>query len=64
MVTKGIGTLYGSGPMSIGESLQFWRGMEVQLMTRYWCRSQARADKGKGSYFLVLLGVCGEALHR
>jgi len=28
-------------------------------MARYWCRSQARADKGKGSYFgLVLLGVC------
>jgi hypothetical protein len=33
--------------------------VEVELMARYWCRSQARAEKGKGSYFgLVLLGVC------
>jgi len=31
----------------------------VELMARYWCRSQARADRGRGSYFgLVLLGVC------
>ena len=37
----------------------FLGGVEVELMARYWCRSQARADKGKGSYFsLVLLGVC------
>jgi len=40
-------------------TVQFLGGLEVELMARYWCRSQARADKGKGSYFgLVLLGVC------
>ena len=40
-------------------TVQFLGGVEVELMARYWCRSQARADKGKGSYFgLVLLGVC------
>jgi hypothetical protein len=40
-------------------TVQFLGGMEVELMARYWCRSRARADKGKGSYFgLVLLGVC------
>jgi len=39
--------------------VQFLGGLEVELMARYWCRSRARADKGKGSYFgLVLLGVC------
>ena len=39
--------------------VQFLGGLEVELMARYWCRSQARADKGKGSYLgLVLLGVC------
>jgi len=39
--------------------VQFLGGLEVELMARYWCRSQARADKGKGSYFgLTLLGVC------
>jgi hypothetical protein len=39
--------------------VQFLGGVEVVLMARYWCRSQARAEKGKGSYFgLVLLGVC------
>lgn len=28
-------------------------------MARYWCRSQAAKEKGKGSYFgLVMLGVC------
>ena len=40
-------------------TVQFLGGLEVKLMARYWCRSQARADKGKGSYFgLVLLGIC------
>jgi hypothetical protein len=40
-------------------TVQFLGGVEVELMARYWCRSRARADKGKGSYFgLVLLGVC------
>jgi hypothetical protein len=40
-------------------TVQFLGGLEVELMVRYWCRSQARADKGKGSYFgLTLLGVC------
>ncbi len=39
--------------------VQFLGGLEVELTARYWCRSQARADKGKGSYFgLTLLGVC------
>jgi hypothetical protein len=40
-------------------TVQFLGGLEVELMVRYWCRSQARAEKGKGSYFgLTLLGVC------
>ena len=40
-------------------AVQFLGGLEVELMARYWCRSEARADKGKGSYFgLMLLGVC------
>jgi len=40
-------------------TVQFLGGLEVELMARYWCRSQARAEKGKGSYFgLTLLGVC------
>jgi hypothetical protein len=40
-------------------TVQFLGGLEVELMARYWCRSQTRADKGKGSYFgLTLLGVC------
>lgn len=40
-------------------TVQFLGGVEVELMARYWCRNQARAGKGKGSYFgLVLLGVC------
>jgi hypothetical protein len=40
-------------------TVQFLGGIEVELMARYWCRSQARADRGRGSYFgLVLLGVC------
>jgi hypothetical protein len=39
--------------------VQFLGGQEIEVMARYWCRNQARADKGKGSYFgLVLLGVC------
>jgi hypothetical protein len=46
---------YGYRPVTV----QFLGGLEVKLMARYWCRSQARADKGKGSYFgLTLLGVC------
>ena len=40
-------------------TVQFLGGLEVEVLARYWCRSQARADKGKGSYFgLTLLGVC------
>lgn len=40
-------------------TVQFLGGVEVVLMARYWCRSQARAEKGRGSYFgLMLLGVC------
>jgi hypothetical protein len=40
-------------------TVQFLGGIEVELMARYWCRNQARAGKGKGSYFgLMLLGVC------
>ena len=40
-------------------TVQFLGGLEVEVMARYWCRSQARADKGRGSYFgLTLLGVC------
>jgi hypothetical protein len=40
-------------------TVQFLGGLEVEVMARYWCRCQARADKGKGSYFgLTLLGVC------
>jgi len=40
-------------------TVQFLGGLEIELMARYWCRSQVRAGKGKGSYFgLMLLGVC------
>jgi len=40
-------------------TVQFLGGLEVELMARYWCRSQARVEKGKGCYFgLTLLGVC------
>jgi len=40
-------------------TVQFLGGLEVEVFARYWCRGQARADKGKGSYFgLTLLGVC------
>ena len=27
-------------------TVQFLGGLEVEVMARYWCRSQARADKG------------------
>lgn len=34
------------------------RGIEAEVMARYWCRNQVRAEKGKGSYFgLILLRV-------
>jgi hypothetical protein len=40
-------------------TVQFLGGLEVDLMARYWCRSRAASEKGKGGYFgLVLLGVC------
>jgi hypothetical protein len=40
-------------------TVQFLGGLEVELMARYWCRSQTQAGKGKGSYFgLMLLGIC------
>lgn len=40
-------------------TVHFLGGCEVEVMARYWCRSQAAREKGKGSYFgLVLLGVC------
>jgi len=40
-------------------TVEFLGGIEMELMARYWCRSRARNDKGKGSYFgLTLLGVC------
>jgi hypothetical protein len=40
-------------------TVQFLGGVEVELMARYWCRNRARAERGRGSYFgLVVLGVC------
>jgi hypothetical protein len=40
-------------------TIRFLGGLEIQLFARYWCRSQARAAKGKGySLGLVLLGIC------
>lgn len=40
-------------------TVQFLGGLEIEVMARYWCRSQAAREKGKGCYFgLVLLGVC------
>jgi hypothetical protein len=40
-------------------TVQFLGGQEIKLMARYWCRSRAAKEKGKGCYFgLVLLGVC------
>jgi len=44
----------------------FVGGLEIKLWARYHARNQARADKGKGAYFgLLLLGVhdhCSPAL--
>jgi hypothetical protein len=40
-------------------TIRFLGGLEIQLFARYWCRSQACAEKGKGySLGLVLLGIC------
>ena len=40
-------------------TVQFLGGQETELMARYWCRSHAAKEKGKGGYFgLVLLGIC------
>jgi len=42
--------------------LQFLGGYEIAVMARYWCRSQAAREKGKGAYLgLMLLGVCDRA---
>ena len=44
----------------------FLGGLEIKLWARYYARNQARAEKGKGAYFgLLLLGVhdhCSPAL--
>jgi hypothetical protein len=46
--------------------VRFLGGYEVKLLARYYARSQARAEKGKGVYFgLMLLGIydrCSPAL--
>ena len=46
--------------------VRFLGGYEVKLLTRYYARSQARAEKGKGAFFgLMLLGIydrCSPAL--
>jgi len=46
--------------------VRFLGGHEVELLVRYYARNQARADKGKGAYFgLLLLGIhdhCSPAL--
>jgi hypothetical protein len=46
--------------------VRFLGGYEVKLLARYYARSQARVEKGKGAYFgLVLLGIhdhCSPAL--
>jgi hypothetical protein len=46
--------------------VRFLGGLDVTLLARYYARSQARADKGKGAYFgLMLLGIydhCSPAL--
>ena len=40
-------------------SVQFLGGVEISLMARYWSRSEAAKQKGKGCYFgLLVLGVC------
>lgn len=47
-------------------TIRFLGGLEIRLLARYYARSQARATKGKGAYFgLLLLGVhdrCSPAL--
>jgi hypothetical protein len=46
--------------------IRFLGGFEVTLLARYYARSQARLEKGKGAYFgLMLLGIydhCSPAL--
>jgi len=46
--------------------IRFLGSLEIKLWARYYARNQARADKGKGAYFgLLLLGVhdhCSPAL--
>jgi len=46
--------------------VRFLGGLEIKLVARYYARNQARADKGKGAYFgLLLLGIydhCSPAL--
>jgi len=46
--------------------VRFLGGFEVTLLARYYARSQARVEKGKGAYFgLMLLGIhdhCSPAL--
>jgi hypothetical protein len=38
--------------------IRFLGGLEIKLWARYYARNQARANKGKGAYFgLLLLGV-------
>jgi len=40
-------------------TVHYLGGQQIEVMARYWCRSRAASEKGKGSYFgLVLLGVC------
>lgn len=47
-------------------SIRFLGGFEIRLLARYYARSQARVEKGKGVYFgLLLLGIydrCSPAL--
>jgi len=39
--------------------IRFLGGLEITLFARYWCRNEARCQKGKGwSLGLVLLGIC------
>ena len=46
--------------------VRFLGGFEIRLLARYYARSQARVEKGKGVYFgLILLGIydhCSPAL--
>jgi hypothetical protein len=46
--------------------IRFLGGFEITLLARYYARSQARVEKGKGAYFgLLLLGIydrCSPAL--